>query len=127
MTGSYRLDKNRTSKILLSQGDNCQHMPETRQLHDDGEKAAMPTKPETAAMSTAARQNRIEMAVGIDITPARAPTRPPATLAGGVANAFPVGAGFGSRANHGRRAAAPPAGPRRLVERERTLRKRKPF
>jgi DNA repair photolyase len=50
----------------------------------------MPTKPETAAMSTAARQNRIEMAVGIDITPARAPARPPASLAGGVANAVPV-------------------------------------
>jgi DNA repair photolyase len=50
----------------------------------------MPTKPETAAMSTAALQNRIEMAVGIDIIPARAPTRPRTSVAGDVANAVPV-------------------------------------
>jgi len=49
----------------------------------------MPTKPETAATSTAARQNRIGMVVGLDIAPVRAPARPPASLAGG-ANAVPV-------------------------------------
>ncbi|HEV7910975.1 MAG TPA: hypothetical protein VGP28_07795, partial [Methylocella sp.] len=41
-------------------------------------------------MSTAALQNRIEMAVGIDIIPARAPTRPRTSVAGDVANAVPV-------------------------------------
>jgi DNA repair photolyase len=48
----------------------------------------MPTKLETAAMSTAARQDR-EMAVGLAKAPARVPARPPASLAGGVASAFP--------------------------------------
>jgi DNA repair photolyase len=46
----------------------------------------MPTTPETAAMSTAARRNRIEMAVGLDTARARAPALPPASLAAGVAN-----------------------------------------
>jgi DNA repair photolyase len=45
----------------------------------------MPTTPETA-MTTAARQNRIEMAVRLDIAPAKAPARPPTSLAAGVAN-----------------------------------------
>jgi hypothetical protein len=79
----------------------------------------MPTTPETAAMSTAARQNRIEMAVRLDIAPAKAPARPPTSLVAGVAN--------GARVNRGRRADASPGGARRLVERERTLRKRDPL
>ena len=49
----------------------------------------MPTKPETAATSTAARQNRVETAVGLDTASAGAPARPP-TSAGGAANAVPV-------------------------------------
>ncbi|MDQ6870304.1 MAG: PA0069 family radical SAM protein [Pseudomonadota bacterium] len=49
----------------------------------------MPTKPEIAAKSTAARQNRMETA-GLDVAPARASARPPASLAGDVANVFPV-------------------------------------
>jgi DNA repair photolyase len=49
----------------------------------------MPTKPETAATTTAARQNRVEMAVGIDAAPARVPARPRASVAGDVANAVP--------------------------------------
>jgi DNA repair photolyase len=45
----------------------------------------MLTRPETAAMNTAARQDRIETAVGLDIARARAPARPPTSLAAGVA------------------------------------------
>jgi DNA repair photolyase len=46
----------------------------------------MPTTPETAAMSTAAWQNRIEMAVRLDLARARAPARPPTSLVAGVAS-----------------------------------------
>jgi DNA repair photolyase len=60
-------------------------MPETRQKHDNGEKAAMPTKPEIAAMD-AARQNRIAMAAGLGKASARAP----ACLAAGGSNGLPV-------------------------------------
>ena len=60
-------------------------MPETRQKHDNGEKAAVPTKPEIAAMD-AARQNRIAMAAGLG----KASARPPASLAAGGSNGLPV-------------------------------------
>jgi DNA repair photolyase len=60
-------------------------MPKTRQKHDNGEKAAMPTKPEIAAMD-AARQNRIAMAAGLG----KASARVPASLGVGVANGLPV-------------------------------------
>jgi DNA repair photolyase len=60
-----------------------------RQKHDIGEKAAMPTKPEIAATSTAARQNRMDTVARLDIAPARAPALPPASVAGGVANGSP--------------------------------------
>jgi DNA repair photolyase len=60
-------------------------MPETWQKHDNSENSAIPTKPETAAMSTA-RQNRIAMAAGLGKASARAP----ASLAVGVANGLPV-------------------------------------
>ncbi|MDQ6703118.1 MAG: PA0069 family radical SAM protein [Pseudomonadota bacterium] len=73
----------------LARRSRCENMPETRQKHAIGEKTAMPTKPEIAAKSTAARQNRMETA-GLDVAPARASARPPASLAGDVANVFPV-------------------------------------
>jgi DNA repair photolyase len=60
-------------------------MPETRQKHDNGEKAAMPTKPEIAAMD-AVRQNRIAMAAGLGKASARAP----ASLAAGGSNGLPA-------------------------------------
>ena len=60
-------------------------MPETRQKHDNGEKAAMPTKPEIAAMD-AVRQNRIAMAARLGKASARAP----GSLAAGGSNGLPV-------------------------------------
>ncbi|MGH6794020.1 MAG: hypothetical protein ACREDH_02190, partial [Methylocella sp.] len=48
----------------------------------------MPAKPETTAMNPA-RQNRIETVKAPGKAQARAPTRPPARLAEGVANALP--------------------------------------
>jgi hypothetical protein len=41
-------------------------------------------------MSTAARQNRVEMAVGLSTAPARVPAPPRTCVAGDVANAVPV-------------------------------------
>jgi DNA repair photolyase len=46
----------------------------------------VPTTPETAALSAATLQNRNEMAVGLDIAPAKAPARPPTSLAAAVVN-----------------------------------------
>jgi hypothetical protein len=65
-------------RIMLAPPSRCENMPETRQKHDNGEKA-MRTKPEIAAMSTAARQKSGEMAVGL--APARTPALPPPSLA----------------------------------------------
>ncbi len=46
----------------------------------------MPTRTKAAATSTAARQHRVEVAVGLDTAPAR----PPRSVAAGIANAVPV-------------------------------------
>src|ERR1019366_9360356 len=58
----------------------------TLRKHDNGEKAAMPTKPVIAAMN-AARQSRVETLPWLGKAPERDPARPPAR--GGV-NGFPV-------------------------------------
>jgi DNA repair photolyase len=52
-------------RVTLARRSRCENMPETRQKHDNGEEAAMPTKREIAAI---------------------APARPPTSLAAGVAN-----------------------------------------